>query len=129
MSDRDVVSTDPELHAHGDEHGHGTLQGYLIGFALSVVLTVIPFWLVMTDALAGSWAVAAVVACAIVQIGVHSAYFLHLNTSGEGGWTLLAYAFTAVIVIITIAGSLWIMYHLNTNMMPGMPTGQVSQTP
>lgn len=129
MSDRDIVQDDPELHAHGSEHGHGTLRGYLIGFALSVVLTAVPFWLVMSEALAGNLAVAVIVTCAIVQIGVHSAYFLHLNTSGEGGWTLLAYVFTAVIVIITIAGSLWIMYHLNTNMMPGMPTGQVSQTP
>lgn len=129
MSEREIISADPELHSQGDEHGHGTLRGYLTGFALSVVLTAIPFWLVMTGALAGSWAVAVVVTCAIVQIAVHSAYFLHLSTSGEGGWTLLAYAFTAVIVIITIAGSLWIMYHLNTNMMPGMPPGQVSQTP
>lgn len=129
MSEREMVSADPELHTRGDEHGHGTLKGYLTGFALSVVLTVIPFWMVMTGALDGSWAVAVVVTCAIAQIAVHSAYFLHLNTSGEGGWTLLAYAFTAVIVIITIAGSLWIMYHLNTNLMPGMPAGRVSDTP
>lgn len=130
MSDRDIVRDDPELHAHGDEHGHGSLKDYLIGFALSVVLTAVPFALVMTGALASTgWTVAVIVACAIVQILVHSVYFLHLNTSGEGGWTLLAYVFTAVIVVITIAGSLWIMYHLNTNMMPGMATGQVSQTP
>lgn len=129
MSDSEIVRADPALHAHGDEHGHGTLKSYLVGFALSAVLTAIPFWLVMTGALAGNWAVAIIVACAIVQIGVHSACFLHLNTSGEGGWTLLAYVFTGVIVIITIAGSLWIMYHLNANMMPGMATGQVSQTP
>jgi cytochrome o ubiquinol oxidase operon protein cyoD len=55
--------------------------------------------------------------------------FLHVNTSGEGGWTLLAYVFTAVLLVITIAGSMWIMFHLNTNMMPGMMTGQVSTTP
>lgn len=129
MSNVEIVSKDPELHSHGSEHGHGTLKGYLIGFALSVVLTAIPFWLVMTGALAGNAAVAVIVTCAIVQIFVHAVYFLHLNTSGEGGWTLLAFVFTAVIVIITIAGSLWIMYHLSTNMMPGMPTGHVSQTP
>lgn len=129
MTDREIVETDPELHAHGDEQGHGTLQGYLIGFVLSVILTAIPFWVVMAGVAEGNWAVTIVVASAIAQIAVHSAYFLHLNTSGEGGWTLLAYVFTLVIVVITIAGSLWIMYHLNTNMMPGMPTGQVSQTP
>ncbi len=130
MSDSDIVRADPDLHAHGDEHGHGTLKAYLIGFVLSAVLTAIPFALVMAGSpFTTGWTVSIVVACAIVQIAVHSAYFLHLNTSGEGGWTLLAYVFTAVIVVITIAGSLWIMYHLNTNMMPGMPTGQVSQTP
>ena len=30
--------------------------------------------------------------------------------------------FTAVIVVITIGGSIWVMFHLNTNMMP-MPGG------
>lgn len=130
MSDRDFAHHDPAPNARGDEHGHGTLKSYLTGFALSVPLTAAPFWIVMSGALTDSgWAVAAIVACAILQIIVHSVFFLHLNTSGEGGWKLLAYVFTGVIVIITIAGSLWIMYHLNANMMPGMPTGTVSQTP
>ncbi len=129
MSDAEIIDEDRALHSPAAEHGHGTLKGYLTGFALSVVLTAVPFWVVMTGALAGSWAVTVIVACAIVQIAVHSAYFLHLNTSGEGGWTLLAYVFTAVIVIITIAGSLWIMYHLNANMMPGMATGEAGSTP
>lgn len=42
---------------------------------------------------------------------------------------MLAYIFTAVILLITIAGSLWIMYHLNSNMMPGMMPGQMAETP
>ena len=47
-------------------------------------------------------------------------YFLHMNTKSEGGWNMLALIFTLVIVAIAIAGSLWVMYHLNTNMMPQM---------
>jgi cytochrome o ubiquinol oxidase operon protein cyoD len=66
-----------------------------------------------------------IVLAAIAQILVHTVCFLHVNTSSEGGWTLMAYVFTAVIVLIVISGSLWIMYHLNANMMPmtgaGMP--------
>ncbi|MBM3929066.1 MAG: cytochrome o ubiquinol oxidase subunit IV, partial [Sphingomonadales bacterium] len=69
-------------------------------------------------ALSPNWTVAVVVAAAIAQILVHTVYFLHVNTTSEGGWTLMSYAFAAVIVLIVIAGSLWIMYHLNTNMMP-----------
>ena len=124
------ASTDTGLHAHGSEHGHGSRKSYLIGFALSAVLTFIPFWLVMEAPLANPGTAAIlIILFAVAQILVHTICFLHVNTSGEGGWTLLAYVFTAVLLVITIAGSLWIMYHLNTNMMPGMMSGEVSSTP
>jgi len=117
---------DTELHAHGDEHGHGSRKSYLIGFALSAVLTFIPFWLVMTrPGISATAIVLTVIVLAVVQVLVHTICFLHVNTSGEGGWTLLAYVFTGVLLLITIAGSLWIMYHLNTNMMPGMGASEV----
>jgi len=51
---------------------------------------------------------------------VHMVYFLHMNTRVEGGWSMLALVFTLVLVVITLSGSIWVMYHLNTNMMPGM---------
>jgi cytochrome o ubiquinol oxidase operon protein cyoD len=118
------------VHAAGQMEGHGTRQSYLVGFALSAVLTAIPFWLVMTDPLGNAtWTAAAVIIFAVLQILVHTACFLHVNTQAEGGWSMIAYIFTAVILLITIAGSLWIMYHLNSNMMPGMMTGQMSNTP
>ncbi len=107
--------------AHGDDaHAGGTLRGYLIGFALSVVLTAIPFWLVMGDVLGDAQATAlTIMGFAVVQIVVHMVYFLHMNARSEGGWTLLALIFTLVIVAIALSGSLWVMYHLDTNMMPG----------
>src|SRR3546814_20608090 len=52
---------------------------------------------------------------AFAQIFVHMIYFLHMNTSPEGGWNMLALIFTAVLVVITLAGSLWVMYHMNAN--------------
>jgi cytochrome o ubiquinol oxidase operon protein cyoD len=104
-------------HGHGHA-GHGTLRGYLTGFILSVILTAIPFWLDMGDVFADSRVTALVImAFAVVQIVVHMVYFLHMNTRSEGGWTMLALIFTLVIVVITLTGSLWVMYHLNTNMM------------
>lgn len=115
--------------AHGhDAHGHdaygsephGSLGGYITGFVLSVILTAIPFWLVMSGALGSATATAlAIMGLAVVQIVVHMVYFLHMNFRSEGGWTMLALAFTLILVVITLAGSLWVMYHLNTNMMPG----------
>jgi len=104
---------------HGDASGHGTLKGYVTGFVLAVILTVIPFWLVMGDVFADAQATALVImALAVVQIIVHMVYFLHMNTKSEGGWTMLALIFTVVLVVITLSGSLWVMYHLNHNMMP-----------
>jgi cytochrome o ubiquinol oxidase operon protein cyoD len=121
MSAHDAQA-DPALHSHGDTHGHGTRRGYLIGFGFSAILTAAPFWLVMTGALANAQAAAAIViALAFVQIIVHTVFFLHVNTRAEGGWTLMALIFTVVMVAIVISGSLWIMYHLNANMMPMTP--------
>ena len=129
MSISTDANLDPDLHAHGDTHGHGSKKSYLVGFALSSVLTAIPFWLVMADPLGNPGVTAAaVIVFAILQILVHTVCFLHVNSQSEGGWTLIAYIFTAVIVLITIAGSLWIMYHLNTNMMPGMMSAEASSS-
>ena len=106
-------------HPHAEAASHGSRRGYLIGFGLSAVLTALPFWLVMSGVLGDPRVTAAVVvAFAFVQIVVHTLCFLHVNTQSEGGWTLLALLFTVVIVAIVVSGSLWIMYHLNANMMP-----------
>jgi cytochrome o ubiquinol oxidase operon protein cyoD len=114
--------------AHDASPSHSTLSGYLIGFALSVVLTAIPFWLVMTGTLDSKLATAlAVMALAVVQIVVHMVFFLHMNAKSEGGWSLMALLFTLVLVVIALTGSLWVMYHLNANMMPRMQ--DMSQMP
>ena len=112
-------------HGH-DDHGHGdagaphsTLQGYLTGFVLSVILTAVPFWMVMTKFFTNP-AVTAFVVLGIgaVQIVVHMVYFLHMNGKVEGGWSMLALLFTLVLVVIALSGSMWVMYHLDHNMMP-----------
>ena len=112
------IGQDPANPGHGDAPGHSR-RGYRIGTILSIVLTVIPFWLVMSGMLQDWQTTAALIfAMGFAQIVVHVLCFLHLDTRSEGGWTLLAFLFTTVIVVLTIAGSIWVMYHLNTNMMP-----------
>jgi cytochrome o ubiquinol oxidase operon protein cyoD len=99
---------------------HVSAREYLNGFVLSVVLTAIPFALVMTKAIPdATWAAVVILLFAAVQVVVHMVYFLHMNTRSEGGWNMLALVFTAVLVIIVMSGSLWVMHHLNSNMMPG----------
>ncbi|WP_342620183.1 cytochrome o ubiquinol oxidase subunit IV [Rhodoferax sp. GW822-FHT02A01] len=104
---------------HEDDGYHATVKGYVQGFLLSVVLTAIPFWLVMAKVLPTPGITAAVILfLAAVQIVVHMVYFLHMNAKVEGGWSLLALIFTGAVLAIMLSGSIWVMYHLNTNMMP-----------
>jgi len=113
-----------DSHGHGDHHddgpvSHSTFKGYMTGFVLAVILTAIPFWLVMGKVIANPSTTALVIlGFAVVQIVVHMVYFLHMDAKSEGGWNMLALIFTLVLVVITLAGSLWVMYHMNTNMMP-----------
>ncbi|CAN7304800.1 cytochrome o ubiquinol oxidase subunit IV [Acidovorax sp. LjRoot129] len=110
-------------HHHGDEGPHSSLREYAIGFVLSVILTAIPFWLVMAKVIADrNTAVLVLGGFAVVQILVHMVYFLHMNGKVEGGWTLLSTIFTVVFVAIAISGTLWVMFHMNANMMPAHPT-------
>ncbi len=124
--------TEPGLagkpHGHGKAHGdhshdaQGTFRSYMIGFVLSVILTAIPFWLVMGNVLDDTVLTSIIImALAAVQIVVHMIYFLHMNTKSEGGWTFLALLFTLTLVVITLVGSIWVMYHLDENMMPMTP--------
>lgn len=106
--------------AHGG-HDHGSHAGYVKGFILSVILTAIPFGLVMAGgfesrALTGF----VVLACALVQVMVHMVYFLHMNTKSDGGWNFVAAMFTIIVVVIMLSGSLWVMHNMNSNMMPQM---------
>lgn len=115
----DTHAAHADGHHHGDDHAHGTFSTYMLGFVLSVVLTAIPFWLVMSGPLPSKQITALVImAFAVVQIVVHMIYFLHMNTKSENGWSMMALIFTIVMVVIALSGSLWVMNHLNSNMMP-----------
>ncbi len=110
-------------HEHDPNEGisHSTLRGYLTGFFLAIILTAIPFWLVMGNEFAKPATAAAVILIlGAIQMVVHMIYFLHMNSKSEGGWNLLALLFTVMLVVITLSGSIWVMYHLDHNMMPGM---------
>ncbi|NTE85150.1 cytochrome o ubiquinol oxidase subunit IV [Agrobacterium rubi] len=123
-------------HAHGDDHhhdsgeDHGSFKSYMIGFILSVILTAIPFWLVMGDVLESrTTTVIVIMIFGVIQVFVHMIYFLHMNTKSQGGWTFMSLLFTLVVVMITLVGSLWVMYNMNKNMMPTMTMEQMRNMP
>ncbi|CAJ0993130.1 cytochrome o ubiquinol oxidase subunit IV [Pantoea sp. Nvir] len=102
------------------KHGtsHGNMKSYIIGFIISVILTIIPFFMVMKKgSISYGITLSVVLVCAIVQILVHLIYFLHLDSKSEDGWNMVAIVFSAIIILIVVVGSLWIMWNLNYNMM------------
>ena len=118
--------------AHADHGGggfHVTRKDYVTGFLLAGALTAIPFWLVMTHAVTNPTVLGLVVMIlAAVQVVVHMIYFLHMNSKSEQGWTLLALLFTGLLLGIVLSGSMWVMHHLQTNMMP-VSAEQMRQAP
>lgn len=102
-------------HSIGGE-AHGSLLGYTIGFLLSVVLTAIPFGLVMSGVLPRGATIVAIFAAAVIQILVHLHYFLHMDGSSTQRWNLMTFLFAVMVMAIFIGGSLWIMYDLHYRM-------------
>ncbi|HUY84039.1 MAG TPA: cytochrome o ubiquinol oxidase subunit IV [Steroidobacteraceae bacterium] len=112
------------VHSHdgGQPGTHATLKGYLTGFVLAAILTIIPFWLVMGHVLRDrDLTILLVLTLGAAQIVVHMIYFLHMDTTSEHGWNMLALIFTLVLVVIVLGASIWVMYNENANMMPMSP--------
>ena len=102
-----------------DEHDAAAgIRNYVIGLVMAIGLTIASFWVASGTALLYQPGVPmALAALAVGQMGVHLAFFLHITTGPDNLNNALALAFGALIVGLVIAGSLWIMYHLNGNMM------------
>lgn len=98
----------------------GTLKSYITGFILSIVLTLAAFFVVLYPGyfhLQNAGAIATVLVLAVVQLFVQLIFFLHIGKESGPKWKLAAFASTLGIVIIIVIGSIWIMDHLNYNMM------------
>lgn len=104
---------------HAGGAAHGSVKEYVVGLFLSIVLTVVPFSIIMFDLMTGTPAVIVILVCAVAQVLVQLVFFLHMNTSSEQLWNTTSAVFVVVLVAILIIGSIWIMAHLNHNMLMG----------
>jgi cytochrome o ubiquinol oxidase operon protein cyoD len=103
--------------APGDERNE-SLTTYLAGLGLAALLTAVSFFISGTTLVWGPSIPVALAVLAISQMGVHLVFFLHITTGPDNVNNVLALAFGVLIVVLLIGGSLWIMAHLNHNMMP-----------
>jgi len=91
---------------------------YVIGLALALILTGVSFWVASTGALWGPGVAVGLVVLAIAQMGVHLVFFLHITSGPDNTNNVLALAFGVLIVFLVMIGTIWIMGHMDANMMP-----------
>jgi cytochrome o ubiquinol oxidase operon protein cyoD len=102
----------------GDEDSTGSVLGYSVGLGFALLLTATSFFITKTDVFWGPGLPVGLAVLAIAQMGVHLVFFLHIGTAPDNTNNVLALAFGILIVTLVVSGSLWIMAHLNANMMP-----------
>jgi cytochrome o ubiquinol oxidase operon protein cyoD len=93
------------------------IRGYLIGLALASALTVASFWAARTGLIYGPGVPIALVVLAVAQMGIHLVFFLHITTAPDNTNNVLALAFGVLIVFVLVFGTVWVMAHMNHNMM------------
>ncbi len=122
----DYAANRPDKHegdrAPGDERTGGEdiaegLRSYVIGLALAVLLTGVSFFVAGTSLVWQPSIPIAIFVLALAQMGVHLVFFLHITTGPDNVNNVMALAMGVLIVILLIGGSLWIMSHLNHNML------------
>ncbi len=96
----------------------GSLLGYSAGLLFALLLTGASFFVAQSHWIWGPGVPVGLAVLAIAQMGVHLVFFLHLSTGADNTNNVLALAFGLLIVTLVVSGSLWIMAHLNANMIP-----------
>lgn len=91
--------------------------GYVTGFALAIALTIASFWVSGTNFIYGPALAVALLVLAVAQMGIHLIFFLHITTDPDNTNNVMALAFGVLIVCLVVFGSIWVMTHMNQNMM------------
>lgn len=104
-------------HTHDSKSGSG-LVSTIIGFVLTLVLTLLSYYFVKHHTFGTTGLYAAITLMTIFQALVWIACYMRLGADPENGkWDIIAFLFTLVIVAVVVIGTLWIMYNLNYNMV------------
>lgn len=100
-------------------HAHKlTFRPYILGFIFSIIITMVAYSVVVMHLLAGIVALGAILVLAMVQLFVQLWYFLHLESEEKPYFNTIFFISTFALVFLVIVASIWIMNHLDNNMMP-----------
>lgn len=103
------------------EGGKKAMYLYIAGFVISLVFTLIPYYIVTRHVSDATNLLYGITFFGVAQLLAQVLFFLHLPAKEKPYWNLLVFFFTLLIVAFLVVGTLWIMYHLNYNMMGQTP--------
>ncbi|ARS53378.1 cytochrome o ubiquinol oxidase subunit IV [Kushneria konosiri] len=109
-----------QLDEHEARECRAEQRSYVWGFALALVLTLIPFALVAFTDIKQMTLWITIGICALVQVIVHLRFFMHITFAKNKREDLLLILFTVLILVILCGGTLWILFDLYQRMLPGM---------
>jgi len=105
-------------HKTSETNEHGSASSYIIGFILSLVFTIIPYYLVVNKVMTGDALVLTILGIAILQMFIQIFFFLHLGRGPKPFYNIVFFFATAGIIVLVVGASLFIMDNLNKNMTP-----------
>jgi cytochrome o ubiquinol oxidase subunit IV len=117
-ADGDLAPGYKSEEGEGSEGVRAGVQGYVLGLAFAIALTLASFWIARTHIIYGPGIPVALVALAVAQMGIHLVFFLHITTAPDNANNVLALAFGVLIVFVLVFGTVWVMAHMNHNMIP-----------
>lgn len=100
---------------------HKSLTSRVIGFVSSLILTLTAFLIIVSPDffhLKVGAAVNVIFILALLQSVAQSIFFLNIFSEKGPRWNLVVFASTISIILIIVVFSIWIMNHLDYNMMP-----------
>lgn len=103
-----------------------TLYLYIGGFVCSLVLTLTAYFAAVEGWWSGYAFIFGVMGLAFCQLIVQLVCFLHIDQEARPRWNLIFMLSTAGAILIVVAGTIWIMAHLDYNMMQA-PAEEIEQ--
>jgi cytochrome o ubiquinol oxidase operon protein cyoD len=116
--DEEVGDIAPGYESETREGVRLAVRGYLTGLGLAILLTAASFWAASgTHLIYGPGVPIALVVLAVAQMGIHLVFFLHITTAPDNTNNVLALAFGVLIVFVLVFGTVWVMAHMDQNML------------
>lgn len=102
-------------------HGWNTsFKPVIWGFSLSLILTIATYFVAIASHLTTGVLTFIVMGLGSLQALIQLVFFLHLGIESKPRWSLMMFLFMALVMVVLVGGSLWIMYNLNYHVMPMM---------